>query len=434
MATSVAHENLYGLLLRHCKSALSTDFAGKVAQTYLARILVTGIGLATAVIVARMLGPEGRGYYAVAAATGALGVQFGNLGLHVANAYFAAKQPSSLPFLIGNSWAVSFGGGGLIAFVLAGLLAWRPGWLDIHGVTLLLALLWIPFGLAYMLIQYLMLGIQDIRGYNWAEIGSKVIPLALISLLVLTRQSGVASFFSATVVGMAAACIWLGLRLHKVVPVRPRLSLLTFRSSVQIALRAYLLMTFGFLVLRADLFMVQRMLGAEQAGYYSIASTMADYVTVIATVIGTLLFPKLSALTDLHEKLHLTRKATIGTFLVLVPFLALAAVLARPVVRILFGTAFLPAALCFVLLLPGMLFLGIHSVAVQFLNSIGYPLSVVVIWGLSCLLNISVDLWAIPHYGIAGASVVSSVSYFLAFFFVMLVLYRTSRGICKAVA
>jgi O-antigen/teichoic acid export membrane protein len=71
-----------------------------------------------------------------------------------------------------------------------------------------------------------------------------------------------------------------------------------------------------------------------------------------------------------------------------------------------------------------MLFLGVNSVAVQFLNSIGYPKSVVVIWGCSCVFNICIDVWAIPRYGIVGASVVSSISYFLAFFFILGVIRR----------
>jgi O-antigen/teichoic acid export membrane protein len=96
-------------------------------------------------------------------------------------------------------------------------------------------------------------------------------------------------------------------------------------------------------------------------------------------------------------------------------------------VSVLFGAAFAPASFAFVLLMPGMLFLGVHSVAVQFLNSIGYPISVVIIWGACSVFNIVVNLWAIPRYGIAGASLVSSVSYFLAFFFVVRVIYRTAQ-------
>ncbi len=76
-----------------------------------------------------------------------------------------------------------------------------------------------------------------------------------------------------------------------------------------------------------------------------------------------------------------------------------------------------------------MLFLGIHAVSVQFLNSIGYPIIVVVIWGVGSLFNIVVNLWAIPRYGIAGASVVSSISYFLVFLFVLGVIYREGRNL-----
>jgi len=426
--TAIPGENFRAGLLRHWRNAKNSDFVHKVMETYATRIFLMGIALVTTVVVARLLGPQGRGYYAVAAAIGALGVQFGTLGLHTSNAYFVAKQPQSLAFLTGNALVVSFGFGGLIALLLAVIFAVFPHLLSIRGAILLLALLWIPFGVAYTLLQNLMLGVQDIRGYNVAEISTKVLPLVLIGLFVLLRHVGVAKFFFTTVVALVVTCLWVMRRLQQRVSGRPQVSAAVFRDSIRYAVKAYLAASFCFLVLRADLLMVQHMLGPEQAGYYSIASTMADYASVLATVIGTILFPKLSALTDLGAKLDLTKKATAGTTLILLPFLLVASLLARPAVRLLFGSAFLPASLSFVLLMPGMLFLGIHMVAVQLLNSIGYPKSVVIIWGLCSLFNVMVNLWAIPHYGIAGASVVSSISYFLAFAFVMWVIYRTSRG------
>ena len=425
---AIPGENFRAGWLRDWRSAQNSDFVRKVMETYATRIFLMGIALVTTVVVARLLGPQGRGYYAVAAAIGALGVQFGTLGLHTSNAYLVAKQPQSLAFLTGNALVVSFGFGGLIALLLAVVFAVFPHVLGIRGAILLLALLWIPFGLAYTLLQNLMLGVQDIRGYNLAEISTKVLPLVLIGFFVLLRHVGVAKFFFTTVVALVVTCLWVMSRLQQRVSGRPQVSAAVFRDSIRYAVKAYLAASFCFLVLRADLLMVQHILGPEQAGYYSIASTMADYASVLATVIGTILFPKLSALTDLGAKLDLTKKATAGTTLILLPFLAMASLLARPAVRLLFGSAFLPASLSFVLLMPGMLFLGIHMVAVQLLNSIGYPKSVVIIWGLCSLFNVMVNLWAIPHYGIAGASVVSSISYFLAFAFVMWVIYRTSRG------
>src|SRR4030043_1134751 len=91
---------------------VSSDFIRKVGETFITRICLIGIGLVTSVIVARILGPEGRGLYAVAATIGAIGVQFGNLGLHGSNTYYLARARSLLPALIGNTLLVSFVVGG----------------------------------------------------------------------------------------------------------------------------------------------------------------------------------------------------------------------------------------------------------------------------------------------------------------------------------
>src|SRR5207245_4144093 len=326
------------------------------------------------------------------------------------DSYLAAKQSLCLAFVWGIGLVVSFGFGGLIALLLAVIFAVFPHMRSLRGAILLLALLWIPFGVAYTLLQNLMLGVQDIRGYNVAEISTKVLPLVLIGLFVLLRHVGVAKFFFTTVVALVVTCLWVMRRLQQRVSGRPQVSAAVFRDSIRYAVKAYLAASFCFLVLRADLLLVQHILGPEQAGYYSIASTMADYASVLATVIGTILFPKLSALTDLGAKLDLTKKATAGTTLILLPFLLVASLLARPAVRLLFGSAFLPASLSFVLPMPGMLFLGIHMVAVQLLTSIGYPKSVVINCGLCSLCNFTGNPWASPHHRITQASLAHSSS------------------------
>jgi len=405
--------------------APSSDFVRKVMETYATRIVLMGFGLATTVIVARILGPEGRGLYAVGAATGMLGVQFGNLGMHTANVYHVARDPALLDRLAGNSIAVSFGVGGMLAIFLAVIFLLYPNLISLHGSALFLALIWIPFGLAYLLIQSLMLGLHDVRGYNLFEMVSRVLPLVLIGAMAWIGLGGVASFLAAGVVTLIVTCMWMWCRLVGPDGARPSVSLPLFRGSIRYAIKAYLAAFFAFLVLRADLFMVEHMRGAEQAGYYSIAASMADYVSVIAAIVGTILFPKLSAMKEIGPKLRLTYKAVWATVGLLLPILTAAAFLAKPVVRLLFGGAFLPTSQAFVLLMPGMLFLGMNTVAVQFLNSIGYPKSVVIIWGLCTIFNIGLNFWAIPRYGIAGASAVSSLSYFLAFFFIL----RVIRGI-----
>jgi O-antigen/teichoic acid export membrane protein len=426
-AATIAAAGYRGSRLRCWDSLISSDFARKVLETYSTRIVLTGVALLTTVIVARLLGPDGRGYYAIATTIGALGVQFGNIGLHASNVYFSARDPRCVPSLTANSLVVSFGFGGILALLLAVLFRLMPALVSLHGLLLTLALVSIPFGLAYLLLQDLLLGVHDVRGYNLLEMINKLLPLLLITAIFSLHRVSVSSLFGATVVGVVASCIGTLYRLRPHLTIVPRPSLTLFRSTMNFAVKAYLTAFFSFLVLRVDLFLVQHIQGPEQAGYYSIAASMADVVAVLAAIIGTLLFPRLSALSDISHKLRLTYQTAWATALLLLPMLVVASALASWAVRLLFGQAFLPAAHAFVLLMPGMLFLGIQSVAVQFLNSIGFPTSVVAIWAASTVLNIAVNLWAIPRYGIAGASVVSSVSYFLAFLSVMLIIRSVGR-------
>ena len=421
-------QDMQSSIAQTLRSAFFSDFGHKVMETYATRVALMGVGLVTTVVVARLLGPEGRGVYGVAVATGALGAQFGNLGLHTANVYLVARDPNSLTSLAANSLAVSFGFGGFLAALLACVFLRYPNLISLRGAVLWLALGWIPFGLAYLLMQNLLLGVHDVRGYNLLEVINKVLPLTLIVGLAVVGHTSVAGFFAAGVVALATCCFWMWRRLRAGFTRALSVSIPLFRGGLRYATKAYLAAFFAFLVLRADLFMVEHMLGAKQAGFYSIASSMADYVSVLAAIVGTILFPKLSAMTEIEAKLRLTYRAVWGTVGLLLPILAVSSLLAKPAVHFLFGPAFLPTSMAFVLLMPGMLFLGMNTVAVQFLNSIGYPKSVVIVWGLCAVFNIGLNLWVIPHYGITGASAVSSVSYFLAFFCVFQVIRRTASS------
>ncbi len=93
------------------RTASGTELRRNVLETYGTRVLVVAVSLATAVVIARVLGPAGRGMYAVAVAVGAIGAQFGNLGLHASNTYYVSKDRALLPALIGNTLAVVFAAG-----------------------------------------------------------------------------------------------------------------------------------------------------------------------------------------------------------------------------------------------------------------------------------------------------------------------------------
>ena len=170
--------------------------------------------------------------------------------------------------------------------------------------------------------------------------------------------------------------------------------------------------------------MVQRMLGPEPAGYYSVATALGELVMLIGATIGSVLFPRLSATPDDVAKWRLTKRALLAVVLAMVPVAATAVLLADPLIRVLFGGAFSPATAAFVSLMPGILFLGIQVVAVQFLNSIGFPKEVVVVWAGALALNIVLNFHMIPTYGIVGASVTASLTYVFVFLGILIIIAR----------
>jgi O-antigen/teichoic acid export membrane protein len=389
----------------------SSDFIRKVGETFVTRVLLIGIGLVTSVIVARILGPEGRGFYAVAITIGAIGVQFGNLGLHTSNTYYVAGDRGLLPALAANTIIVSFAVGGVGTVLIWMIFQLWPQMAPVRGLLLILSLLWIPFGLAYMLLQNLLIGIQDVRTYNKIELLTKALGLGLIGVLIITGAVGVETLFLVALIVLIIGLFWALLRLRTHIFTLPLPSLTLFKETIRYGSKAYLAAFFAFLVLRVNLLMVKYILGAEEAGYYSIAATMADTVYMLPVVIGTILFPKLSAMTHDQEKWAFTRKMAVSVGVVTVVLATFAGLLAGPVVRILFGELFVPAVPAFIWLLPGIVFLSINTCYMNYFASIGMPLITVVSPGLAAIVNIAVNLKLIPWWGIVGASITSVLSY-----------------------
>jgi O-antigen/teichoic acid export membrane protein len=403
--------------------AAGTELRRNVLETYGTRILVIFVTFATTIVIARELGPTGRGLYAVAATLGAIGAQFGNFGMHASNIYFVAKDRTHLPALIGNTLAVVVLSC-LVAALSGILFVYWPSLSPVRGSLLLLALAFVPISLAYLLIQGLLLGVNEVRAYNNIESLGKILALVLISILVVFHGRSVELFFAATALSVIVTFLWALARLRRVSTAPPKVSWPVFRQSIGIGLRAYTIAFFGFLLLRIDLLMVKYMLGATEAGYYSISQVLAENTMMFPVVIGLLLFPKLSALKEREEKLQLANKAVLVTAALMLPAVVIAAFAAGPLISLAFGRNFLPAVGPFVWLMPGTYFLGIETVMVQLLNSEGFPPIIVVAWIVSTLINVALNFWAIPHYGITGASIVSSVCYFLMFVVVSAVVWK----------
>lgn len=383
----------------------------KVAETFGTRVFLFAIGLATSILVARTLGPEGRGLYAVAIAVGAVGAQFGNFGLHASNTYCVSKNPELLPELLANTLVVSLGLGTIGCLATAGIFMAWPQIAPLHGTLLALALAIIPPSLGYMLCQNLLLGIHEVRKYNKIEIASKVLGTLLLVMLVLFRAITPGNAVLVSILSFVASLACCTVVLLQRVPRLVAPSLQLFGENIRYGAKAYLTALFSFAVLRIDLIVVKYVLGAEPVGYYSIAVSMTDVMNTFPATVAILLFPKLSALASIEDRWRLALKVAYGVGAAMVMLAIVGALAAHPFIRLLFGSAFMPAVPAFVWLMPALVAISLTSIFSAFVASENIPFGLVFLYAGMTILNIGLNFVLLPRYGIVGASLASVVTY-----------------------
>jgi len=399
-----------GYLEKGASHFIDLDFVFKVGSTLATKGLLFIFSLLMSVIVTRALGPSGRGTYAAAITLAALGVQFGNLGLHVSNTYFVAKDSALLHKLIANTLAVSLGIGSAISLTLWAVFAIWPRSAPVNGWALGLAILGIPVGLSYLLLQNLLLGTNKVAVFNYIEILNRVANIVLLvivlSIGLLSPITGVAANLAAAAIAAASCLTALGQRGQSTTP-----SLEVFRITLPYGLRAYWSSVFGFFLLRADLMMVKYMLGPEQTGYYSVAVNLADIILMVPTTIALILFPRLAAMNDPVERWAKTKNVLISVGLLIAAFAAVTTLGSSFLIRTLFGSAFLAAATAYRLLMPGIVCISMTSVLSSYISSIKIPLRSIAVYFAMSAANLALNLIWLPRLGIRGASLASTVCY-----------------------
>ena len=393
------------------QSAIGRQFFHQVTGTVCARGLVIGIGFVTSVIICRVLGPDGRGMYAAVACVAAIGVQLANFGLHAANTYYVARDRSLLSSLVGNSLAVSVLVGGTSALLTWCVFEAIPSAAPCGGLLLLLGLVSIPFGLAQLLGQNLLLAVQEVKHFNAVEIAQRLLVLGLVGLLVAGGSLSPTTLLGAGILSTLFVLIWTGTVLGRYLDHWPRPSRSAFRKCFTYGAKSYLAALFAFLVLRADILMVHVMKGSEQSGQYSVAATLADFLLLLPVVVGSLLFPRLSAQRDrTRQRADALRVVKLLAPAMVLLYAATACVL-HPAVLWVFGAPFLPAAEAVLWLMPGLFLLSLNTILMNYFASTGMPLVTVISPALAFLVNVAVNCHLIPSHGIVGAAISSSLSY-----------------------
>jgi len=389
-------------------------FAQATAITVTSNIIRLLLGIITSVLIARILGPEGKGVYTLATLLPSLILIFANLGIGSATVYHVAQGRYPRPQILGNN--ILFAVGVFILGITIGLIITVyfhstifPG---IARGYLLLALALIPGSLLFAYLQPIFLGTHRITQYNASAILQDALLLILLAVTLGLVNGGVAGALIATALTWLIVDVPLLLRVRRVaggISFRPNLSYI--KQALAYGIQAHLGNILGFLSYRVDVFLVNGFLSPAAVGLYSIAVGLVERLWLISQAASIVLFPRVAAESDEKRRKELTPLVARTVLLATGAGSLLLFVLSPWILELLYSSSFLPAVQPLQILLPGIVALSVSRVLANDIAGRGRVMLNNYAVGITVAVNIALNLLWIPEYGIVGAAWASTASY-----------------------
>jgi O-antigen/teichoic acid export membrane protein len=383
----------------------------RIASVAAATATQSALALALSVVLARVLGPEGRGSYALLTLAAMIGAALGTFGFEGASVFILGRQPERARAILAGSLLLAAVSGTTIAGLLVWFAAGPGSWLpDAAQGLVIVASLAIPFLILTMLLNGALIGLGRVSDSAWLGTGSVALSLLLVSLASLApgaRLAAVVWAFTLCAVVQAGVPFALVMRAVGGPLVDPRPA---FAGGVGYSLTTHASTILHMLHLRADVFLMTLFLGPRDVGLYALAQAVCEWVWLLPRSAATVLFPFVSASDDRRALAATTRTCRVA--FTLAGLAALCLGIATPwLIPALFGTAFRGSILPIRLLLPGIWVGSIAGSLSSFLAGRGRPELPLLTSLLSLTLNVSLNLALVPRHGIAGAAIASAVSY-----------------------
>jgi len=407
------------------------SFAVDTLITLITRILQLALSMGTSIIMARVLGPQGKGIYSLAILLPSLLVMLGNLGISQASIFYTGKKKYSPSEILANNIVLSF----LLSIVcfligLVAILFFRnslfPG---VAKVYLFLALFLIPLQFFLNFVNYLFLGLQRIKEFNFISILQSFIFLILLSIFLLIFKFGVKAAIVSHILSCFIGAVVLFCLAKKIIVIGSfhlYLNKFYFKDAFRYGFKVYLGNIIGFLHYRIDIFLINIFLDPIAVGFYSIATALSEKIWLVSQSAGTVLFPRVSSETDEKRLNNFTSLVCRNVLLITAIGAILLFILGHWIIILLFSEKFLNSVLPFKILLIGAVTMSGWRVLANDLYGRGRPELNIYISLISVLLNIILNILWIPKFGIAGAAWATSISYTFAFVVISIVYSKIS--------
>ncbi|MHA1781936.1 MAG: oligosaccharide flippase family protein, partial [Promethearchaeota archaeon] len=177
---------------------------------------------------------------------------------------------------------------------------------------------------------------------------------------------------------------------------------------------------------RIDLFLINKFLSPLAVGFYGLAVGLAERIWLISNSVGLVLFPKVSSEKNKKRLKEFTPLVFRNVMFVTSLIAFLLYFISKPLITFFYSEEFFNSILPFKILLIGIVSMSGWRILANDIYGRGRPELNIYVSFVSTILNIFLNIIWIPKYGISGAALATSISYFSSFILIIIVYCKIS--------
>jgi O-antigen/teichoic acid export membrane protein len=379
--------------------------------TFLNLALGLGVQIGAGIVVARWLGPAGKGTIGFAGYLLAFALTAAE-GVRDAISWQFGKQGEAGPHVWGAALRLVAGA----ALALCALLLVCARLDPAHAVAFVAAAVAVPFALYLQVanvVYQLTHHVERINLRNTLTIGTGA-PLVTL-FAVAFFHAGVNTVLAIWAGGYLIAALWSGRGLHGLLGGRPRFDRpeLT-RAQAVFGFKASLAAAVAFLSLRVDVFIVAALAAPALLGIYTLALASGEFMWLASRSLTWSSTGRIATGTQ-SEAVALTARVVRAVLAVEVLLALPVFVFGPSLITLVYGPSFSASGLVLRLLLPGFVLYGVDGVLSYFIAvRSARPGTLLALESFSLALCAGLTLAGVARYGVLGAAAANTLTYTLA--------------------
>lgn len=395
---------------------MNKSFSKSIFSIFTRDVFLFILNLITSIIIARKLGPELLGIWALISLIPSYAEAFGRIKFDLAAVYFIGKkkykEKEILYHLNGVVLITS-----IIIVCLIFIFKENIIQLLFNGdfnnlIYIYVIIIIIPLNFFCLNYTYILISREDVKSYNYLVIIKALIGSGGASLLLLLFDFGLWSILISSVLSNVIALIyarWKVMKLCSKLKYVFKLNKDLITDFFNYSFKLYIGGIINFLNTNLMKTFLSTYVNPSKLAFFSMAQDRSTLLNKIPSAVNTLLYPRVSN-SNQSDSIDTTVKA-FKIILILITFSSIGlTIFIKPLVLIMYGESFLPMVIPFLFIIPGILFNGSSSVFESYFTGSGRADLVMKLSIIPLILQLSLGLFFISNFGIIGAAISFSIS------------------------